>query len=247
MSDINLQNKTILITGASSGMGQSLARYISDSNAQVIITGRDEERLLHTYNTLNGSNNQSVKADLALENDMNALIKELPPLNGVVFNAGIVEYSPVKFLSADKIDAIFNINYKANVLLTQGLLKNKKLMRGASLVYISSISSKLGIAGTALYASSKAALNAFVKVVATEVAPQGIRANSICPGIVQTPMTLKASEASATTSMDDAEKQYPLGYGKPDDINGIVSFLLSDNARWVTGINMDVDGGYTLK
>jgi len=116
-----------------------------------------------------------------------------------------------------------------------------------SLVFISSISSKLGVPGTALYAASKAALSAFAKVLASEVASQGIRSNSVCPGIVLTAMTDQAMEATSTEDMEKGALLYPLGYGEPQDVAGMVMYLLSDISKWVTGTDIILDGGLTLK
>ena len=166
--------------------------------------------------------------------------------DGVVFNAGILEYAPVKFISEEKIKKIFDINFNSAVLLSQHLLKSKALNKKGSLVFISSISSKLGVGGTALYASSKAALGAFSKVVASEVAGQGIRSNSICPGIVSTPMTEQAKSVTSGSEMDEQAKAYPLGYGTTVDVSGLVVYLLSDASKWMTGSDLILDGGLTL-
>jgi NAD(P)-dependent dehydrogenase (short-subunit alcohol dehydrogenase family) len=134
-----------------------------------------------------------------------------------------------------------SINFNSQVLLTQQLIKQKKLNRNSSLIYISSIASKIGVAGTAIYAASKSALNAFVRVTATELSTQNIRVNSICPGIILTPMGEKAQSMSENVSKD-----YPLGLGTPKDIVGPCIFLLTEASRWVTGTEMILDGGLTL-
>jgi NAD(P)-dependent dehydrogenase (short-subunit alcohol dehydrogenase family) len=242
----SLRNKTILITGASSGIGRQIAITASAMGATLIITGRDEERLLETKNLLAGESTHLV-ADLTRHTEVNALIAGLPRLDGVVFCAGVVEYTPVKFISAEKIDKIFLINFNSQVLLTQQLLKGKKMERAASLVYISSISAKIGVAATALYAASKAALNSFVKVTASELASQKIRANAICPGLVRTPLLSRAAgDNLSAETFSEAEKSYLLGLGETQDVAGPAVFLLSDAARWITGTEIIVDGGLTV-
>ena len=242
----SLHNKTILITGASSGIGRQIAITASQMGAAVIITGRDNQKLAATKELIAGDC-ICIAADLVNENEIIDLISQLPKLHGVVFCAGVIDYTPIKFINAQKIASIFSINFNSQVLLTQQLLKNKKIEKAGSLVYVSSVSSKLGVAATSLYAASKAALTAFAKVTAAECAGQRIRSNSICPGIVLTPMTDKAMEATSDESMDKASADYPLGYGMPEDVAGLAVYLLSDASRWMTGSDILMDGGLTLK
>ena len=242
----SLENKTVLITGASSGIGRQIAITASEMGAIVIITGRDSKKLDESKSLIPGKA-ICITADLAKEADIIKLVNELPKLNGVVFCAGVVDYSPVKFINEQKITEVFSVNFNGQALLTKHLLKNRKIEKAASLVYISSVSSKLGVAATALYAASKAALNAFAKVTASECAGQQIRSNSISPGIVITPMSGKAVEAVSAESMASAAAEYPLGYGSPADVAGLVIYLLSDSSRWMTGSEIVMDGGLTLK
>lgn len=242
----SLENKLILITGASSGIGRQVAITASHMGAAVIITGRDEQKLVATKEVIAGDCTL-IAANLVNVGEIAKLISQLPKLHGVVFCAGVIDYTPIKFVNAQKIADIFSINFNSQVLLTQQLLKNKKIEKAGSLVYVSSVSSKLGVAATSLYAASKAALTAFAKVTATECAGQRIRSNSICPGIVLTPMTDKAMEASADENMEKASSEYPLGYGQPEDVAGLAVYLLSDASRWMTGSEIIMDGGLTLK
>jgi NAD(P)-dependent dehydrogenase (short-subunit alcohol dehydrogenase family) len=240
MNLFDIQNKTILVTGASSGLGRELAIQCSYLGAKVVVTGRNEERL---QETLSHMSNEAVAitADLSANSDVAKLIELLPSLDGVIFCAGVVEYAPVKLINSDRISSLMAINFDSQVLLTQQLLKQKKLNRNSSLVYVSSIASKIGVAGTALYSASKSALNAFVRVTATELSSMGIRANSLCPGIILTPMGEKAQDMGK-----DIAKDYPLGLGNPIDVVGPCVFLLSEASRWVTGIELVLDGGLTL-
>lgn len=242
MTDLfNIEGKQILITGASSGLGKEIAIKCSEKGAQLIVTGRDKDKLADTFHQLKGMHH-SVPCDLSVESNIADMVKELPALDGVIFCAGVIEYNPVKFINSAKIKNTFSVNFDSQVLLTQQLVKHKKLKQQASLVYISSIASKIGVPGTALYAASKASLNAFVKVTASELAGQKIRANSICPGIIATPMGEHAQDVST-----DLEKDYPLGLGQPIDIVGPCIFYLSDASKWITGSELIMDGGLTLK
>lgn len=237
----NISNKTILVTGASSGIGREIAIQCSNMGAKVIITGRNSERLNETLSHLN-SDCRAIEADLLnIDDVLFKLIEVIPSLDGVVLNAGIVEYNPVKFLNIDKINNVMDINFNSQVILTKCLIKYKKLNPSSSVIFMSSIASKVGVVGTSMYAASKAALNAFMRVTASELASQKIRVNSICPGIVVTPMGENAKSMSP-----DVEKSYPLGLGTPQDIAGTVIFYLSDASRWITGSELIIDGGLTL-
>lgn len=240
MSLFDIQGKTVLITGASSGIGKEIAIQCSNAGANVIITGRDRNRLSETINNI--KNGISYICNLSDENDISELVTKLPSIDGVIFCAGISEYLPIKFVNKNRIHNIFSVNFDSQVILTQQLTKHKKINKNASLIYISSIASKLGVAGTAMYASSKAALNAYMKVTASELANQNIRVNSICPGIVITPMGEKAQSMS-----NEVENDYPLGLGQPIDIAGPCIFLLSSASKWITGTELIIDGGLTLK
>jgi NAD(P)-dependent dehydrogenase (short-subunit alcohol dehydrogenase family) len=236
----DIKNKIILVTGASSGIGREIAIQCSNMGAKVIITGRNSERLKETLAYLN-SDCKAIEADLLETYDILNLVDLIPTLDGVVLNAGVVEYNPVKFLNLDKINNVMNVNFNSQVILVKCLIKFKKLNSSSSVVFMSSIASKIGVVGTAMYAASKAALNAFMKVTASELAPQKIRVNSICPGIVVTPMGENAKSMSS-----EVEKSYPLGLGTPQDVAGAVIFYLSDASRWVTGSELIIDGGLTL-
>jgi NAD(P)-dependent dehydrogenase (short-subunit alcohol dehydrogenase family) len=244
---ITLSGKNILVTGASSGIGREIAVMASSLGAAVTITGRNEERLKETMQLLHGEGHKIIAADFTNAGGIETLVKESSPYNAVVFNAGVVEYTPVKFITPQKIDTVFSVNLTSTMLLCQQLLKNKLIIKKGSLVFISSISSKLGVPGTALYAASKAALTSFAKVTAAECAAQGIRSNSICPGIVITPMTGQAAGVVSEEEMKKAAADYPLGYGEPGDVAGLVMYLLADISRWMTGSELIIDGGFTLK
>ena len=158
-----LTGKTILITGASSGIGRQVAKDCTANGADVIVTGRNAERLDNLVDGIKQDARQvkALSIDLATKNGADQLVAQVDPLDGIVLNAGIISYTPVKFIQADMIRDIFSVNFDANVMVIQGLLEQKKIRKGASIVMIGSISAQLGIAGTALYAASKAALTAF--------------------------------------------------------------------------------------
>jgi NAD(P)-dependent dehydrogenase (short-subunit alcohol dehydrogenase family) len=242
----SLAGREVMVTGASSGIGREIAIALALLKANLTLVGRNTGRLEETLELMEGTQHKLLRVDLSNPEEITRISSE-KKYDGVVFNAGIVEYVPVKFISNDKIRNMFSINFDGTVLLCQHLLKNKLINKGGSFVFISSASAFLGVTGTALYAASKAAVNAFSKVVAMEVAGQKIRSNTVCPGIIITPLTEHAKAAASTAKLDEGAKTYPLGYGTPEDVSGVVSFLLSDASRWMTGNNIMLDGGLTLQ
>lgn len=241
---VSLQEKHILVTGASSGMGKVFAQMIAEQGARVTILARNEERLLKTFESLKGEDHQLCICDLTDESHLRAAAGCMRPLDGIVLCAGVNEFVPVKFLKQEKIDRIFQTNYFSQLLLIQLLLKKKLLNKGASVVFISSVSSVMGVQGTLLYASSKGAINSAVRVLASELATQKIRVNAILPGIVRTEM-LSGTNIDEDTFIKQ-EMHYPLGLGWPEDVGNAVLFHLSDASRWLTGQCMILDGGMTL-
>lgn len=246
----SIEGKTILVTGASSGIGKQTAIECSRMGANVIITARNEERLKATLNALsndNGQKHQMLIADLANEEGINSLVEQLPALNGVSLNAGIVKTLPVKFINSKDLEQVLNTNMIGPILLTQKLLKKKKIGKGSSVVFTSSIGGVLiSTIGNTMYGVSKGGLNAFMKGLALEMAHKGVRSNSVNPGFVDTNIL-----AAGTITEEDLKKNmahYPLGrFGKPDDIAHAIIYLLSDASAWVTGHTLVVDGGVTLK
>lgn len=245
----SLSGKTILVTGASSGIGRSIAIECSRMGATLILTGRNEERLTETLNSLedNGRAHQLYIADLSLATDISALVAQLPQLDGCVSNAGIGKTLPIPFLSWDELDKIYRINSFAPMVLTKELVRKKKLLNPSSLVFTLSIAGNFNILpGNAIYGSAKTSLSAFVKYAAVELAVKGIRCNAVSPGMVNTPLIDKQVYSEEDKSKDMS--LYPLKrYGKPEEIAYAIIYLLSDASAWVTGTNLVIDGGRSLK
>ena len=242
----SLENKTILVTGASSGIGKAIAIECSKMGAKVVVTGRNEQRLQETYGQLEGTHPAYIVADLSKKEDIETLAKQIDSLNGLVNCAGLTIPKPFKFLQDEDIQEVMTINFNAPLLLTQLLVKKKKLQKAASIVFISSISGiKVSYIGNSIYSASKGAINGFCKGLALELAPQQIRVNTVIPGMVETNIV---SGGEVTQEQMEADKQkYPLKrYGKPEEVAYAVVYLLSDASSWVTGSNLLIDGGYTL-
>lgn len=241
---LSLHGKRILVTGASSGMGKVFAQMIAEQGGQVVLLARNAERLKQAMDSLPGKGHQVCVCDLTDENQLKEAVGMMQPLDGVVLCAGINEFVPVKFVKQEKIAKMFQTNYFSQLILVQMLLKKKLVNKGASVVFISSVSSVMGVQGTLLYASSKGAINSAVRVLASELAGQKIRVNAILPGIVRTEMLSGTNIDEETFTKQ--EEQYPLGLGTPEDVGHAVLFHLSDASRWLTGQCMIIDGGMTL-
>jgi NAD(P)-dependent dehydrogenase (short-subunit alcohol dehydrogenase family) len=241
-----LKGKTILVTGASSGIGKSIAIESSKFGANVIITGRSIERLRNTFSLLEGNENRIIDADLSKKEDLKKLYDNLPILDGMVNCAGLTIPKPFKFISEQDFAKIMNINFEAPLYLTQTIVKKKKMRIGSSIVFISSISGvKVSYLGGSIYSASKGAINGLCKGLALEFAPN-IRVNTVIPGMIETNI-LSGGQISEDQLVEDM-KNYPLKrYGKPEEVAYAVIYLLSDAASWTTGSNILIDGGYTLK
>jgi len=244
-SIFSLEEKTILVTGASSGIGRSIAVECSKLGANLIITGRNRERLTETFQQLTGVSNLMICADLTNSNEIKELVNSIPNLDGIVYAAGINTKTPVKFINEEKIDAMMRTNYYAPLLLIQSVLKQKKLQKEGSVVLISSIASTYAAVSNALYASSKGAVNSLVRVLALELAPQRVRVNGIQPGMVNTNI-LEAYDLKE--ELEAFTKTIPLGrLAQPEEIAYAAIYLLSDATVWVTGTSLVIDGGTTLR
>jgi predicted outer membrane repeat protein len=242
-SSFSLSGKTILVTGATSGIGREAAIAISQCGGTAIITGRNQERLNETFGMQSGQNHVKFTADLTNADELASLVDSLPEINGIVHSAGITGHLPVKFIGPDDIASFFRINYEAPVLLTALILKKKKLQNNASIIFLSSIATKYPYFGGALYSSTKAALEAYSRTLALELAPKGIRSNCISPSFVKTPMVKGAGETISTEVLEKFEKMMPLGFGEPRDVANAIIYLLADASKWVTGSNMALGGG----
>lgn len=242
----SLDGKTILVTGASSGIGRAAAIECSKLGASVIITARNEERLKETLSSMEGGNHRSIVCDLSEEANIDNLVASLPEIQGLVNNAGYTKLLPLQFLNVTDLTGILKVNTLAPVLLLQKLLKKKKLKKGASVVFTSSLAG-LGCCsvGNSMYTASKGAISAFIRCAALELAPKRIRVNAVCPAMVDTGI-LDSGTVSKEQLEEDA-KNYPLGrYGTPNDIAWAMIYLLSDASSWVTGDNLIIDGGVTI-
>lgn len=242
----SLEGKTILVTGASSGIGKAIAVECSKMGAVVIISGRNEQRLNETFSLLEGSGHDMILADLSQREELDRLYNELPLISGLVNCAGLTKVAPFPFATRDRFEEVMTVNFFAPTELTRLLVKSKKIGKRSSVVFISSVSGVYCSAvASSIYSSSKGAINGLIKGVALDLAPKGIRVNSVNPGMIDT--EIFSGSAISTEQLKIDKQRYPLNrYGKPEEVAFAVIYLLSDASSWVTGSNLLIDGGYTL-
>lgn len=243
----SLQNKKILITGASSGIGRESSIVLSKYCNNIIITARRKKELEETLSLMNKGNHQVYTADLTDTNAIHQLVSQIPTIDGWAHCTGKVLPVPVKFIQEKHYQDIFAVNYFSATRLSTELLKQNKLNKKSSIVFISSISTTHSYFGGSLYIASKSALEGFAKTLALELAPKKIRVNVLQPALVKT--KIYEETVNAATSEEEIKKyeqQYPFGIGEPIDIANIIAFLLSDASKWITGTFIKMDGGLTL-
>ena len=237
-----LEGKTILVTGASSGIGRGIAIACSKMGATVIINGRNAQRLAETMTEMQGEENLSLAADLSDSNSLIGMVSRLPKLDGIVHCAGIGQRVLCKQLQEADLDTMMDVNFKAPVMLQTEILKQKKINKGASIVFIASIASDSPSIGNAVYSASKGAIISYANCLALELAPRQIRVNCILPAMIWTDLILKGGITEEELKED--EKKYPLKrYGKPEDIANLSIYLLSNAAAWMTGSSIKITGG----
>ena len=241
----SLEEKTILVTGASSNIGRQIAVKCSEMGAKVIATARNEERLNETLAKMTGEGHRLIASDLSDAEQIPALVEQLPELDGIVMCAAVFRTTPIRNNRRKYTEEIFKTNTFANIDLVQLILKNKKIKDGGSILFISSVAAYRPYAGNALYSATKGAINSFCQVLAIEQGSRKIRANCVSPGIIQTDMEVK-DWAVTQEELDKEEARFPLGFGHTEDIAYAAVYMMSDASKWVTGTNMIVDGGQSI-
>lgn len=241
----SLKCKVVLVTGASSGIGRGIAITCSKMGAKVILNGRNLQKLEDTLRHMEGDCHHIFAGDITDKMSLLSLVCELPKLDGVVHCAGIGQRIPCKMLSEDNVNQLMDVNFKAPVLLQSELLKQKKISKGASIVFISSIASWSPSYANSVYSASKGAIASYANCLALELAPQKIRVNCISPAMVWTDLIM--TDGIDKDLLKEDEKKYPLKrYGTPEDIANLAVYLLSDASSWMTGSNIEITGGGKL-
>lgn len=241
----SLEGKMILVTGASSGIGRGIAVTCSKMGAKVIVNGRNTAKLQETSSLMEPDSSIIMPGDLTDPTTLSSLVGALPKLDGVVHCAGLGQRIPCKDLKGINVDQVMDVNFKAPVMLQAELLRQKKINKSASIVFIASIASWSGSAGNSIYSASKGAIISYANCLALELAPRKIRVNCISPAMVWTDLIL--ADGTDEEQLKEDEQKYPLKrYGKPEDIANLAVYMLSDASSWMTGSNVKISGGGKL-
>lgn len=242
-----LEGKTILVTGASSGIGKRTAIECSRLGAKLIISARNEERLKATLNELEGDGHTMMIADVTDTKQIETLVDNLPKIDGFSCNSGIANTSLVNFYKEDDIENVFRTNTFSMMMFTKFLVKKKKLNKGASIVFTASAGNIFwATPANGIYGASKCAIDGFMRTTALELAPKGVRCNCVCPTMIVSDMMGSTGSISSEQYEEDMKK-YPLGrYGKPEEVAWGIIYLLSDASSFTTGTALKLDGGATL-
>lgn len=238
----SLEGKTILVTGASSGIGRGVAVTCSKMGATVILNGRNQIKLSATLDQLKAGDHKFIAADLTNSEAIIRMVSELPALDGVVHCAGIGQRVLCKTATEQDVDSVLDANFKGPVLLQTELLKQKKIKKGASIIFVASIATWSPSIGNAYYSASKGAIVSYANCLALELAPRSVRVNCISPAMVWTDLVLQGGVDEEQLKLD--EQKYPLKrYGTPEDIANLAIYMLSDASVWMTGSNVKISGG----
>lgn len=246
---LDLAERTVVVTGASSGIGRDTAILLSALGAHVVLTGRDEERLKITLQSLEGFGHQAEIFDFAASLDVCGWLRNIRakcgPVHGLVHCAGIHVLQPLRAITRRTVDTTMQISVNTAIELAKGFSERGFSVPGGSMVLLASVAGLTGQAGTAAYTASKGAIVALTRALAMELARQHLRVNCVAPGLVRTPMGEELLERLSPQQLTAMENEYPLGFGSPRDVSHAIAFLLADTARWITGSVLVVDGGYS--
>ena len=249
INPMDLKNRTILVTGASSGIGRETAVLLSQLGACLILVGRNLEQLEKTLTLLEGTSHQVQVFDLSATDDIPRWIKEITlkggPLHGLVHSAGMQVTGPLRIMASANLNELMRVNVTAALFLAKGFRQKGVSAAGGSIVYLSSVMGIVGQAGQAAYSASKGALVSLTKSLALELSRENIRVNCVAPAVVNTEMSEKLFQLLTPEQVTHISAMHPLGLGAPRDVANAIAFLLADTGRWITGTTMVVDGGYT--
>jgi NAD(P)-dependent dehydrogenase (short-subunit alcohol dehydrogenase family) len=251
LNPMDMTDRRILVTGASSGIGRETAILLSRLGARIVLVARDKSRLEETLSLLDGSGHLVKPCDLTALDEipdwLKGISQEFGRLSGLVHCAGLQMTLSLRLVTAGQVAKLVEINLTAAIMLAKGLRQKSVLASPGSLVLLSSAMGLVGAAGRSVYSSTKSALVGLTKSLALELARDGLRVNSVAPGFVDTPMLAEMKNRLGAAQFSAIESAHPLGIGKAGDVANAIAFLLADTGRWITGTTLVVDGGYTAQ
>ena len=251
LNPLDMTGKTILVTGASSGIGRATAVLLSQLGARVILVARSADNLEQTYQLLSGSGHAIEAYDLAeyehIPTWIRAVVSRHGGLDGLVHSAGIQITAPLKVLDARRVEQLWRINVSASLWLAKGFRQKGVNNQGGSIVFLSSAIALIAGTGLAAYSASKGAVIALVRSLAVELAREHIRVNCVAPGLVKTEMFHEFAAQMPPDTLAALERGYLLGFGETSDVSHSIVFLLAGASRWITGSTLVVDGGLTVQ
>ena len=247
---MDMKGASVLVTGASSGIGRETAILLSQLNARLILTARNQERLAKTLDRMEGTGHRVEPFDLenteAIPKWIRSIVDRTGPLGGLAHCAGLLQLLPVQFLNTAKIETLMRTNVTSAIMLVKAFRARGCAVRGSGVVLVSSIEAFSGDAGLSAYAASKAALIGFSRSAARELVADGLRVNCVAPATVKTEMLGRLGQDMGEEHLEALRRQHPLGFGEPRDVAHAIAFLLAETGRWITGSTLEIDGGYSL-
>jgi NAD(P)-dependent dehydrogenase (short-subunit alcohol dehydrogenase family) len=251
INPLDMTGRSVLVTGASSGLGRAIALTLAQLGAKVVVHGRDRARIDQTLAMLPGTGHAGSVFELANYDDIPAwvgsLVATTGPFSGVVHSAGILTVAPVKVLSKRILGPMMDVNVNAAVALGRGLRTPGNHTKESSLVFLSSVAAFAGSTAQVAYSATKGALVSLTKSMAVEFARERIRVNSVAPATIRTEMVTKYSRSVPQSQIDALEAKHLLGFGQAEDVGNAVAYLLADTGKWITGTTLVVDGGYSAQ
>jgi NAD(P)-dependent dehydrogenase (short-subunit alcohol dehydrogenase family) len=247
-SFVSLDNRTVVVTGASSGIGRGCAIVAAELGARVVLVGRDETRLRETESQLAGSGHLVAAYDLQKVDGIADWMKQFRELSGLVHAAGMQVTQPLRALTVEQHASVMRVNLDAALFLTKGFRQRGVLStNGGSIVYIASVMAFAGKPAIPSYTASKGALVSMARSLAVELAREKIRVNCVAPALVPSGIADEMQKTMTPEQFGTIRKSHPLGFGTPRDVGNAVAFLLSDSSRWITGTTLVTDGGFLTR
>jgi len=248
---MDLGGTTVLVTGASSGIGRDTAILLSSLNARIVLTGRNRDRLQETLARLDGEGHRVEPFDFShpegIDDWLRSLTVDAGPWNGLVHAAGMELISPIRFVRQPDAEELIRVNLLSSIMLVRAFTQKACCTTPGSIVLLSSVMATNGAPSMSVYGASKAALIGLAKSLAIELAPRRIRVNCVTAGCVQTEMLDRFRELFSVEQFQALERAHPLGFGTARDVAHAVAFLLAETGRWITGSTLAVDGGYSAQ